>query len=138
MPPGARHRLMGALLTAPENKLLSKQLASISATLASASQRRDTAAKEIASRRMSHSSTPLPPAQLSFSESSTVLEHTTPGHAVPPTTDGCQAVTAVDGAAVELEENGELVEPFIMSNTHSISSAELSWYSKHWQQGHCQ
>lgn len=46
-------------LQAPESTLLSKQLGDISATLLSASKRRDIATKKIASRLLSHASTPI-------------------------------------------------------------------------------
>ncbi|KAL5391299.1 hypothetical protein DPSP01_001174 [Paraphaeosphaeria sporulosa] len=59
MPPKTRPRPMTALQTRG-NALLSKQLDSISATLANASKRRDTAAKAVASRGTSSSSTPMP------------------------------------------------------------------------------
>lgn len=45
-------------LNSPGNHLLSKQLASISATLSSASKRRDTAVREVARRELSRPSTP--------------------------------------------------------------------------------
>ncbi|KAF2441198.1 hypothetical protein P171DRAFT_91693 [Karstenula rhodostoma CBS 690.94] len=129
-PPRTRPRPMNALQTRG-NALLSKQLASISATLANASKRRDTAAKEVASRGTSRSSTPMPstrspparplvdhpsssltpplvdypPSSPLICGSSVVVNDAFSDHDGLATTGGAQAATAVENGAAEDQKN---------------------------------
>jgi hypothetical protein len=124
-------------LQSPGNALLSKQLASISATLANASKRRDTAAKEVASRGPSRSSTPTPsvrspparppvvypssspvrplvehpPSSPPFGGGSTVVNDALAGNGELAMTGSAQAITTIDDGLLKHGDHGEKPEP---------------------------